>query len=199
MGVDIGENNLAATSTGKIFSGKRLRFERDCFLAERRRLQSNGTQSAKQKLCKISGRETRHVKHVNHEVSAAIIAEAKRSGVSLIVLEDLTDIRERIRAKKRERSRLHRWPFQQLQEFICYKAENAGIEVRVCNPAYTSHTCANCLMMGKRKKHQFRCESCGLLAHADCNASRNLARIAVSADITRATVSWPNVGTICVP
>jgi putative transposase len=199
MGVDIGENNLAVTSTGKIFGGKRLRFERDRFLAERRRLQSNGTQSAKQKLCKISGREARHVKHLNHEVSAGIIAEAKQAGASLIVLEDLTDIRDRIRTRKRERSRLHRWPFRQLQELICYKAEGAGIEVKYVNPAYTSQTCSSCLMTGKRRKHQFRCECCGLLAHADCNASRNLARIVVSADMTRAKVSWPNVGTSCVP
>jgi putative transposase len=199
MGVDIGENNLAVTSTGKIFGGKRLCFERDRFLAERRRLQSNGTQSAKQKLCKISGREARHVKHLNHEISSGIIAEAKRAGASLIVLEDLTNIRERIRARKRERSRLHRWPFRQLQEFICYKAEGVGIEVKYVNPSYTSQTCSNCLMVGKRNKHQFRCECCGLLAHADCNASRNLARIVVSADITRAKVSWPNVGTSCVP
>jgi putative transposase len=198
MGVDVGENNLAATSTGKIFGGAQLRYKRDCFLAHRRRLQSNGTQSSKQKLCKVSGREARHVKHVNHEISKAIIAEAQLIGASLIVLEDLTNIRERIRAKKRERSRLHRWPFRQLQQFVAYKAENAGIEVMYVDPAYTSITCSNCQGLGERRKHQFRC-SCGLLAHADCNASRNLARIAVSADIARAKVSWPNVDTICVP
>jgi putative transposase len=199
MGVDIGENNLAATSTGKIFGGEELRHKRDRFQDHRRRLQSNGTQSGKQKLCKVSGREARHVKHVNHEISATIIAEALRIGASLIVLEDLTNIRDRIRAKLRVRSRLHRWPFRQLQQFVCYKAENVGIEVKYVNPAYTSRCCSTCLQIGTRKKHQFRCSNCGLLAHADCNASRNLARIAVSADIARANVSWPNVGTMCVP
>ena len=198
IGVDVGENKLAATSTGKIFGGEKLCDERDRFLAHRKRLQSNGTQSSKQLLCKVSGRESRHVKHVNHEVSSAIIREAKQAGVSLLALEDLTNIRDRIRAKKRVRSRLHRWPFRQLQQFICYKAENAGIEVKYINPAYTSSTCSNCLEIGDRKKHQFRCNNCGILAHADCNASRNHARIAVSADAARATVSWPNVGAICV-
>jgi IS605 OrfB family transposase len=198
IGVDIGENNLAATSTGKIFGGAQLRHKRDCFLTQRRRLQSNGSQSSNQKLRKVSGREARHVKHLNHEISKAIIAEARLAGASLIVLEDLTHIRERIRAKKRERSRLHRWPFRQLQQFIGYKAENVGIGVIYVDPAYTSLTCANCLSLGKRHKHQFKC-SCGLLAHADCNASRNLARIAMSADVARAKVSWPNVGAICVP
>jgi len=42
LGVDLGENNLAAVSTGKIFSGNKLRHDRDCKLALRRRLQSRG-------------------------------------------------------------------------------------------------------------------------------------------------------------
>jgi len=43
LGVDVGENNLAATSTGKVFGGGHLRHTRDRYLAKRRRLQSNGT------------------------------------------------------------------------------------------------------------------------------------------------------------
>lgn len=43
VGVDVGENNLAAISLGKVFGGGRLRHERDRYLALRRRLQSNGS------------------------------------------------------------------------------------------------------------------------------------------------------------
>src|SRR6266513_3686648 len=46
MGVDVGENSLAATSTGRIWGGEALRHRRDQHLALRRRLQSNGSQSA---------------------------------------------------------------------------------------------------------------------------------------------------------
>jgi IS605 OrfB family transposase len=199
LGVDIGENNLAATSSGKILGGEAVRDERDRFLALRCRLQSNGSQSAKQKLCKVSGSESRHVKHVNHEVSKSIIREAQQIGASVIVLEDLTNIRTRIRARKRERTRLHRWAFFQLQEFIRYKAAAAGIEVIFVNPAYTSLCCCKCLKIGTRRKHQFKCSNCGLLTHADCNAARNLVRIAISADVARANVNWLNVGTSCAP
>lgn len=199
IGVDVGENNIAAISTGKIYGGQKLREDRDRYLAMRRRLQSNGTQSAKQLLCKVSGKEARHVEHVNHQISKAIVEDAKKVGASVIVLEDLTNIRENIRAEKRVRSRLHRWPFRQLQSFIAYKAEAVGITVNYANPAYTSTTCFQCLSIGERKKHQFKCSTCGLLAHADCNASRNLARIVGSADSTRARVNWPIVDTSCVP
>lgn len=197
IGIDVGENNIAATSTGKIYGGKQLREHRDRYLAQRRRLQSNGTQSAKQRLRKVSGREARHVEHINHQISKSIIEEVKNAGASTIALEDLTHIRDNIRGGKRIRSRLHRWPFRQLQGFIVYKAEALGISVCFVNPAYTSITCAGCLSMGGREKHQFKCSNCGLLAHADCNASRNLARIVGSADSARARVNGPNVGTLC--
>lgn len=109
LGVDLGENNIAATSTGRVFGGGSLRSNRDRFLALRRRLQRNGSQSAKQRLKRVSGCESRHVTQVNHEVSKAIIAEAIDSGAGVIALEKLTHIRKRIKAGKRMRSRLHRW------------------------------------------------------------------------------------------
>jgi putative transposase len=189
LGVDIGENNLAATSTGKLWGGGLLINQRDRFLAHRRRLQSNGSESAKQRLCKVSGKERRHVQHVNHEVSKAIVKEAQRIEAGVIVLEDLTHIRSRIKAGKRMRSRLHRWAFRQLQTFIAYKALGVGIGIKYINPAYTSQTCSDCDALGRRQKHRFTCSSCGLRAHADCNASRNIARIAVSAEAVRATVN----------
>lgn len=193
IGVDVGENNLAAVSTGKVFGGEQLRDKRDRYLALRRRLQSNGSQSAKQKLRQVSGKEARRVKHINHETSKAIVAEAKQVGASKITLEDLTHIRRRIKAGKRMRARLHRWAWRQLQTFVEYKAKAAGIEVAYVNPAYTSQTCSACHGIGQRLKHRFEC-SCGLRTHADLNASRNLARIGSGASLSRAAVNTPDVG-----
>jgi IS605 OrfB family transposase len=193
MGVDVGENNLAATSTGMVFGGGRLRHARDRYHALRRRLQSNGSRSAKQKLRQVSGKEARRVRHVNHETSKAIVEEAKRLGVTRIVMEDLTRIRDRIKAGKRIRARLHRWAFRQLQTFVEYKAKAAGIAVEYVNPAYTSQMCSRCGSLGKRIKHRFECEHCGLRAHSDLNASRNLARMAETAVSARALVNPPDV------
>lgn len=193
MGVDIGENMLAATSTGLMLGGERLRDKRDRHLAFRRRLQRNGSRNAKRKLRKISGRERRHVKQVNHHVSKEIIKEAKLWGMRAIGLEDLRNLRQRIRAKKRERTRLHRWAFRELRMFITYKAQAEGMGVVLLNPAYTSQTCSRCGEKGSRKKHRFTCSKCGFRAHADGNASRNLARMAESADSARAVVNRPIV------
>jgi putative transposase len=193
IGIDLGENVLAATSTGKLFGGGALRAERDQFLGTRKRLQSNGSQSAKQKLRQISGRERRHVKHVNHCVSKQIIQEAKESGSCLIIMEDLTHIRERIKANKKIRSRLHRWSFDELQKMIEYKAAAVGICVQYVFPAYTSQTCSSCLCIGTRIKHRFSCFNCGSLQHSDLNASRNILRLGLSADRSTGTVSYQHV------
>ena len=81
MAIDIGENNLAATSTGKLYGGGKVKDQRDKFLAHRRRLQRNGSQSAKQRLRKISGKERRHIKHVNHCIAKELVAEAEEINV----------------------------------------------------------------------------------------------------------------------
>jgi IS605 OrfB family transposase len=194
MGVDVGENNLAAHSFGKVFGGEHLRDQRDRYLALRRRLQSNGSQSAKQKLRQVSGKEARRVKHLNHETSKAMVAEAIGAGVARITMEDLTHIRARLQAGRRMRGRLHRWAWRQLQTFVEYKAKAAGIAVEYVNPAYTSQTCACCGKLGQRTRHRFVCANCGLRAHSDLNASRNLARIGGTAVPPRAAVNTPDVG-----
>jgi len=192
LGVDVGENNLATTSTGKLFGGGDLRDRRDRFLTLRKRLQSNGSASCKQLLRKISGKEARRVKLENHRVSKAIVAEAVRVGASTIALEDLTNIRQNIQGGRRIKTRLHRWAFRQLQTFVAYKAQSLGIDVVFVDPAYSSQTCSLCGEMGLRQKHLFSC-SCGFRAHADCNASRNLARIAERSLSARASVNSPDV------
>lgn len=193
MGVDLGETVLAATSTGKLFGGGALRGQRDKFLATRQRLQSNGSQSARQRLREISGREKRNVKYVNHCVAKKIVQEAQENGCSTIVMEDLKNIRERIKAGKKVRSRLHRWSFDQLRMFVEYKAAGLGIEVQYVNPAYTSQTCSSCLALGIRLKHRFSCSHCGSLQHSDLNASRNLLRLGLSADRSTGDVNRRDV------
>ena len=184
LGVDLGENVLAAVSSGKLHGGGKIRHERNKHLAKRRRLQSNGTQSSKQLLKKISGKEARRIKHINHQVSKAIVQEAIEQEAGVVILEDLTHIRSRIKAGKKMRSRLHRWGFRQLQTMIQYKAESHGLQVIYVNPAYSSQECSQCGCLGVRARHHFKC-LCGHQQHSDLNASRTLCRFAQS--IGRAT------------
>ena len=116
-----------------------------------------GSQSAKQLLKKISGKEDRRMKHVDHEISKTFMQEAQKTGAGIMVLEKLTTIRERIKAGKRMRTRLHRWSFSRIQRFIEYKAEAKDIRVIYVNPAYSSQLCSRCGQIGTGKKHGLVC------------------------------------------
>ena len=186
MGVVVGENNLAATSTGKVWGGGELRHKRNCHLALCRRLQSNGSQSARQKLRQVSDKEQRRVTHINHETSKEIVAEARRIGASRIVMKDLSHIH----------NRAFDWDFRQLQTFVEYKARAVGIAVEYVNPTFTNQTCSNCGSIGECVRHRFVCQTCGLQTHADDNASRNLARIGSGAPLPKAAVNAPHVGDV---
>lgn len=177
MGVDVGENNAAALSTGRIFKAGKMKDDRDKYLSSRARFQRNGSRSARQALRKASGREKRHVEHINDEISKSIIEDAAERNIRLIVLEDLTDIRKRIKAGQKVRARLHRWPFRELQQKIVDKACRAGIEVIFVDPRFTSKTCPHCNAIGTRHKHRFVCKNCGYRAHSDLNGGRNLQRL----------------------
>jgi IS605 OrfB family transposase len=124
-------------------------------------------------------------------VSQSIVAAAVLSGAAEIRMEDLTHIRANIKAGKRVRTRLHRWAFRQLQDFVAYKAEGAGLSVVYISPAYTSQTCSVCGEIGKRERHRFSCTTCGTRLHADGNAARNIAGFAGPIGSARGVVTRP--------
>jgi predicted transposase len=72
LGVDLGINNLAVTSDGKFFNGVRVHIAKLQRL--RSKLQSKGTKSAKKHLKRLSGRQKRFMRSVNHEVSRHIVS-----------------------------------------------------------------------------------------------------------------------------
>lgn len=179
LGIDLGQENLAVTSDGVMLgSGGQLRKLRESRIAERKGLQKRGTTSAKRKLKKKSGRESRRMTDINHCIAKQIVAEAQRTGRG-IALEELSGIRRRARHRKPQRATFHSWAFAQLSGFIAYKAIQAGIPVTIVDPAYTSQGCSTCGHIDKKNRptqEKFSCTSCGMTLHADINAARNIAQ-----------------------
>lgn len=177
IGVDMGIANIATTSTGYQVAGRGLNRYRKRQLALRAKLQKKRTKSAKRRLKERSRREQRHVKNTNHIIAKMIVTEAERTGRGL-ALEELQGIRTRVRLRKPQRVALHCWAFAQLADFIVYKAKRAGVPLVFVDPAYTSQTCAECGHVDKRNRLDqglFICRGCGVVAHADRNASHNIA------------------------
>lgn len=175
IGVDMGIVNLATTSNGNAFSGKQVNRVREKITKIKSALQKRGSKSAKRHLKKLSGREANFKRNVNHVISKQIVSKAKDTQRA-IALEDLNGFRVTVR--KADRERFGKWAFNQLRQFIEYKAKLAGIPVVAVNPRNTSRTCSVCGYVSKsNRKSQsvFSCLSCGFTTNADFNASKNIA------------------------
>jgi len=175
LGVDLGIYNIATDSTGKRFSGKKVEAVRRTYKKRRSSLQSKGTRSAKRRLKKISSKEKRLKRDVNHQISKKIVEKAKGTR-SCIVLEDLQGISKNVkRLGKSLRSMISSWGFFQLRSFIEYKAKLCGIPVVIVSPKNTSRECSVCGYTDEKNRQTqevFRCLKCSHTEHADSNAAK---------------------------
>jgi len=176
VGVDLGVNRPAVTSQNKFFGKKRWREVEARSFRLRRALQAKGTKSAKRHLKKASGRLGRFRRDCDHVLSKRIVQSVEQG--TTLALEDLTDIRSRMRVRKKQRRRLHSWSFARLKGFLIYKAALTGVAVAFVDPRYTSQKCSRCghTARGNRKTPAaFACRSCGFQLNADLNAALNIA------------------------
>ena len=176
LGVDRGVNNIATTSEGDNWTSNEIDKRRMWYQTRRDILQSVGTRSAKRALQRLSGKQARFQRDVNHTISKRIVSKAKARS-SAIVLEDLSGIRERTTVRRQQRARHSNWSFYQLRQFIEYKALMAGVPVIKVDPAYTSQTCSKCGHCDRKNRNGsgFKCRECGHSMDADKNAARNVA------------------------
>ena len=194
LGVDFGIVNIATDSLGNQYSGAAIESKREHYAKRRATLQRVGTRAAKRRLRKMSGKQQRFQKHENHCISKAIVSTAERSCLG-IALEDLTHIRTQVKARKKQRNRLHNWGFSQLRSFVEYKAKRAGVPVVIVDPRNTSRQCGACGHIDKRNRKtqsEFLCVVCGHSNNADRNAAGNISR-------KGSFVNLPMFAHTCVP
>jgi putative transposase len=189
VGVDVGQRYLAVTATptndASFYSGKAVRAKTDHYARLSKRLQKKGTRSAHRRLLVMSGRERRLKQDRNHLISRRIVDAHPHS---LIGLEDLTHIRDRIRrqhgktaSKKQRRANRHasQWAFAQLHGYIAYKATLTGSMAIKVDANYTSKACPMCgYTSDMNRPHNgllFVCQSCQYTLHADLVGARNVA------------------------
>jgi putative transposase len=189
LGIDRGIVNIAVASNNKFFNSKPIKNVRAKYAYLRAKLQGKGTRSAKRLLRKISGREERFVRDVNHCISKAVVAMP----YDVFAIEDLNSIKVQSRTRGVVFTRkLNNWSFFELEQFLQYKAEALGKSVVSIDPRYTSQKCSNCghIYKGNRKGNSFHCVKCGFQIHADLNAARNIANLGIS-EVSRLHVNQP--------
>ena len=177
IGVDFGLVSIATLSNGKEFSSKKLQDYREKRQKVRSSVQSKRTRGSKKLLKRLSGRERTTASIINHTIAKQIVQIAKEENKG-IAIEDIKGIRfSSIKKGKKFRTRVGKWSFNQLRQYISYKAILNGVPVVLVNPRYTSKTCSNCHHIGNRKGKVFECNNCGNNMDADVNASLNIATL----------------------
>jgi len=200
LGVDLGIVEIAVDSDGTKYSGAKVNKVRHRNRSLRRKLQRVGTKSAKRLLRKRNRRESRFAADTNHVISKSIVQTAKRTN-RVIAIEKLTGIRTRVRARKRQRARLHSWGFAQLGGFVTYKAKRAGVPLVEVDPRNTSRRCSKCghtEKANRKSQSEFVCNACGHAENADSNGAANIRLKGLELAVAGAVIR-PNVGTLVVP
>ena len=174
LGIDRGCVNIAVCSNNQFFNSKHLKNVKGKYRYLRKKLQAKGTHSAKRLLRKLSGKENRFQRDVNHCISKQIVALP----FDTFVLEDL-EIKSNTGKGRAFNTRIANWSWYQLEQFLTYKALLKGKKVDYVDARYTSQKCSVCgyVYRGNRSKKiqsDFRCMRCGFRCHADLNASRNI-------------------------
>ena len=180
IGVDFGLTTLVSTSDGIEHSADWINQYREKRQKVRSSIQRKGTRSSRRLLKRLSGKERTTATILNHTISKSIVQSAKEQGKG-IAIEDLTNIRfTSKRRNKKFRTKLGRWNFGQLRNFLTYKSLLNGVQLVVVEPAYTSQTCNCCKHIGKRTNKVFKCtnQNCEVdVLDADYNASLNIASL----------------------
>lgn len=186
VGFDIGESKLltgcALTDNGTpthpyIYDGGRARHLRKEMHTTLKRLQE--CDAAPWRVDERFDHYQNALTDIVEKASRQAVEYARQFDSPVIVLEDLSNLREGLDYGKWMNRRLHNWAFARLTGRIEDKARDAGIPVRFVNPAYTSQTCHACGHIGSRSSQAaFRCtnEECWVSEYqADINAAANIA------------------------
>ena len=184
VGFDIGEAHLLAgcacengsPSDPLLVNGGRARHLRKEMFTTLTRLQERD--AAQWRIDERFDHYQNALTDIVEKVSRQAIEYAQRFEKPVVVLEDLSDIREDLDYGEWMNRRLHAWAFARLQGRIEAKAREAGIPVEYAWPEYTSQICHACQHVGSRNGDEFRCanEECWVTEyHADINAAVNIA------------------------
>jgi putative transposase len=187
IGVDIGEASLVTvchrdgdgTPTAPELwadEGKTVRRLRKTYFTATQRLQERESE----RIAESFGDDLwDQIDDVFHRVTREVVAYAESVENPVLVLEDLTYIRESMDYGAYMNRRLHGWGFAKLHGQIRYKAVEKGIPIETVNPRNTSKECHACGEVGYRSRQAtFTCtnDACWMGEYqADVNGAVNIA------------------------
>jgi putative transposase len=205
VGIDLGLEELVATSDGELMTNPRhLRHSAGRLAAAQRLVAgrkrgSNRRRRAGARVAAIHHKIADQRRDLHHHLSRGLVDH-----YDLIVHEDLA-IPNMVRrpaprpnveggydpngasAKAGLNREILAAGWGQLLRLLSYKAEEAGREIIAVDPRHTSRTCPACRHVdgGNRRGAVFLCLRCGHQAHADVNAAQNILRAGLARRLER--------------
>ncbi len=178
MSVDLGLKIPAVCVTDSdkvkfVGNGRKNKYIKRYFRSKRKELGKTKKVNA---IKKNQNKEQRIMKDIDHKASREIVNFAKDNNIALINLENLANIRKTARTSRKNRKNLHTWSFYRLAQYIEYKANLLGIEVKYVDPAYTSQICPMCGTKNHAKDRKYTC-NCGFHGHRDIVGAINIRNI----------------------
>ncbi|MCU4771187.1 RNA-guided endonuclease InsQ/TnpB family protein [Bacillus toyonensis] len=175
LGVDLGLKvpAVAITDDDKVRffgNGRQNKYMKRKFRSIRKKL---GEAKKLNALRQIEDKEQRWMQDQDHKVSRKIVDFATNNNISVIRLEQLTNIRQTARTSRKNEKNLHTWSFCRLAQFIDYKAKLVGIKTEYVNPSNTSQTCPKCSEKNKAQDRKYKCQ-CGFEKHRDIVGAMNI-------------------------
>jgi len=182
LGLDLGVNNLVATSDGLLIKGGVVKSINQYFNKQKAKIQK---QLSKQNL-KTSKRKQQLMRwrynrlhDLFHKASRAIIHHCIENNITAIVIGRNKQWKQKINIGKRNNQNFTSVPFYKFIQMIQYKAEESGIVVKLITEEYTSQICSSCDHCS-RSNRKYRglliCKKCKLVINADVNAAKNIAK-----------------------
>ncbi len=182
LGLDLGVNNLVATSDGFIIKGGVVKSINQFFNKQKAKIQAqlrkqgHWTSERKQQLMRW-----RHDKlhDLFHKASRMIIQHCLKNKISTVVVGRNKNWKQNIRMGRKTNQKFTNIPFNKLIKMLQYKAEERGIDVILISEEYTSQTCSccgYCSRSNRKYRGLFVCKKCKLVINADVNAAKNIAK-----------------------
>jgi putative transposase len=175
IALDVGIENFATLTSGEVIENPRFFRQGEKKIAKVQRKLSKlqkGTK-AREKQKKIVAKTHQKIRNQRkdfcHKQAKKIVEKYQ-----YIYVEDLK-IQKMIQSSYLAKS-ITDVSWNQFQQFLIYKAEEAGRILELVNPAYTSQTCNRCGIVKAKQlsEREHNCKICGYRASRDFNAAQNI-------------------------
>ena len=193
VGLDMGVTNRMALSTGEAITRRNKPNDKMVRAQQRLSRCRKGSRSWRGRRAVLSNAQDRErIRNRNecHRITTDLVRRFDLIAVENLQIQNMTasakgSVEEpgtNVRQKSGLNKSISEQTWGMIRNQLAYKAEWAGRELALVDPAYTSQTCSICGLLdaASRNRQRFCCRACGMELDADVNAAVNILKRAMA-------------------